>query len=279
MSALPAVRTVTAVRARTGLFDLDLLSVWHYRELLYFLVWRDLKVRYAQAALGTAWTIVQPLIAVAIFTVIFNLFAKLPSDGLPYPVFAMAAILPWTYFSEAARRSAFGLVGDADLVKKVYFPRLIIPLANIVSPLIDFAFTLLVLIALMAWYGMALSPNAIFLPVFMIMAMALSLSIGLWLGPINVRFRDVMHTLPFVLQIWMYATPIVYPFSMVPDHWKTLYALNPTVGLIEAFRWALLGHGSLDVTSLLLSAAVIAAALFGGLVWFRRAERSFADII
>lgn len=279
MSALPAVRTVTAVRARTGLFDLDLLSVWHYRELLYFLVWRDLKVRYAQAALGTAWTIVQPLIAVAIFTVIFNLFAKLPSDGLPYPVFAMAAILPWTYFSEAARRSAFGLVGDADLVKKVYFPRLIIPLANIVSPLIDFAFTLLVLIALMAWYGMALSPNAIFLPVFMIMAMALSLSIGLWLGPINVRFRDVMHTLPFVLQIWMYATPIVYPFSMVPDHWKTLYALNPTVGLIEAFRWALLGHGSLDVTSLLLSAVVIAAALFGGLVWFRRAERSFADII
>jgi lipopolysaccharide transport system permease protein len=174
MSALPAVRTVTAVRARTGLFDLELLSVWHYRELLYFLVWRDLKVRYAQAALGTAWTIVQPLIAVAIFTVIFNLFAKLPSDGLPYPVFAMAAILPWTYFSEAARRSAFGLVGDADLVKKVYFPRLIIPLANIVSPLIDFAFTLLVLIALMAWYGMALSPNAIYLPVFMVMAMALS---------------------------------------------------------------------------------------------------------
>jgi lipopolysaccharide transport system permease protein len=279
MSALPDVRSVTLIRARTGLFDLDLNSVWQYRELLYFLVWRDVKVRYAQAALGTGWTIVQPLIAVAIFTVVFHLFAKLPSDGLPYPVFAMAAVLPWTYFSEAARRSAFGLVGDADLVKKVYFPRLIIPLANIVSPLIDFAITLLVLIAFMAWYGIALSPNVLFLPIFVVMAMALGLSIGLWLGPINVRFRDVMHTLPFVLQIWMYATPIVYPLSMVPERWQTLYALNPTVGLIEGFRWALLGHGTLNATALLLSAVIIPAALFGGLVWFRRAERSFADII
>jgi lipopolysaccharide transport system permease protein len=279
MSALPDTRSVIVVRARTGALNLDLNAVWQYRELLYFLVWRDVKVRYAQAALGTGWAIVQPLIAVAIFTVIFHLFARLPSDGLPYPVFAMAAVLPWTYFSEAARRSAFGLVGDADLVKKVYFPRLIIPLANIVSPLIDFAITLMVLIALMAWYGIALSPNVVFLPIFVVMTMALSLSIGLWLGPINVRFRDVMHTLPFVLQIWMYATPIVYPFSMVPERWRTLYALNPTVGLIEGFRWALLGHGTLDVKALMISAAVITAALFCGLVWFRRAERSFADII
>lgn len=279
MSALPEVRSVTLIRARTGLLDLDLGSVWQYRELLYFLVWRDVKVRYAQAALGTGWTLVQPLIAVAIFTVIFNVFAKLPSDGLPYPVFAMAGVLPWMYFSEAARRSSFGLVGDADLVKKVYFPRLIIPLANIVSPLIDLAITLLVLIGLMVWYGIPMSPNLLFLPLFVAMAMSLSLSIGLWLGPINVRFRDVMHTLPFVLQIWMYATPIVYPLSMVPERWKTLYALNPTVGMIEGFRWALLGHGTLDLTALFLSAAVIVASLFGGLVWFRRAERSFADII
>lgn len=279
MSALPEVRSVTLIRARTGLLDLDLGSVWQYRELLYFLVWRDVKVRYAQAALGTGWTLVQPLIAVAIFTVIFNVFAKLPSDGLPYPVFAMAGVLPWMYFSEAARRSSFGLVGDADLVKKVYFPRLIIPLANIVSPLIDLGITLLVLIGLMVWYGIPMSPNLLFLPLFVAMAMSLSLSIGLWLGPINVRFRDVMHTLPFVLQIWMYATPIVYPLSMVPERWKTLYALNPTVGMIEGFRWALLGHGTLDVTALFLSAAVIVASLFGGLVWFRRAERSFADII
>jgi lipopolysaccharide transport system permease protein len=279
MSALPDVRTVTRIRARTGMLDFDLKSVWQYRELLYFLVWRDVKVRYAQAVLGTGWAIVQPLIAVAIFTVIFHLFAKLPSDGLPYPVFAMAAILPWTYFSEASRRSALGLVGDSDLVKKVYFPRLIIPLANIVSPLIDFAITLLVLFALMAWYGIGLSPNIVFIPVFVFMTMALSLSIGLWLGPVNVRFRDVMHTLPFVLQIWMYATPIVYPLSMVPDRWKTLYSLNPTVGLIEGFRWSLLGHGTLDLMALVLSATVIFASLFGGLVFFRRAERSFADII
>jgi lipopolysaccharide transport system permease protein len=279
MSTLPYVRPITIVRARTGWFDLGLGEVWQSRELLYFLVWRDLKVRYSQAALGTAWAIIQPLIAVAIFTVIFGVFARLPSDGIPYPVFAFAAILPWTYFSEAVRRSSFGLVGDSELVKKVYFPRLLIPMANIVSPLLDFAVTLVVLFVLMAWYGILPGPTLLFLPVLLAMTAALALSLGLWLGPVNVRYRDVMHTLPFLLQIWMYATPIVYPLSMVPERFRTLYSLNPTVGLIEGFRWSLLGTGSIDMAALGISAVVIAVLLVTGVLWFKRAERSFADVI
>ncbi len=279
MSVQSIPREVNEIRPRTGWTNFGLKEVWAQRELLYFLVWRDLKVRYSQAVLGTAWTVLQPILAVVIFTVIFGYFAKLPSDGVPYPVFAFAAILPWTYFSEAVRRSSFGLVGDSALVKKVYFPRLIIPIANIVSPLIDFFVSLVVLVMLMLWYGMMPTANLIALPALLALSAALALAIGLWLGPINVRYRDVMHTLPFVLQIWMYATPIVYPLSMVPERFKVLYSLNPTVGLIEGFRWALLGKGSLDLAALGISACVTVVALVGGLLWFRREERHFADII
>jgi lipopolysaccharide transport system permease protein len=259
--------------------DLGLGEVWRQRELLYFLVWRDLKVRYAQASLGMAWAVIQPLVAVAIFTVIFGVFAKLPSDGLPYPVFAYAAILPWTYFSEAVRRSAFGLVGDSELVKKVYFPRLIIPMANIVSPLMDFAVSFAALVLLMLWYGLVPTASVLAVPPLLVLTAALALAIGLWLGPVNVRYRDVMHTLPFMLQIWMYATPIVYPLSMVPERFKLLYSLNPAVGLIEGFRWAVLGKGTLDTVSLTISAVVTVVLLVGGLLWFRREERQFADVI
>lgn len=279
MSAAAGERPVTVIAPRSGWLDLGLNEVWQQRELLYFLVWRDLKVRYSQAALGTAWAIIQPVIAVAIFTVIFGYFAKLPSDGVPYPVFAFAAILPWTYFSEAVRRSAFGLVGDSELVKKVYFPRLIIPMANIVSPLLDFAVSLGVLVVLMLWYGLTPTLSLLAVPALLALTAALALALGLWLGPVNVRFHDVMHTLPFLLQIWMYATPIVYPLSMVPERFKTLYSLNPAVGLIEGFRWAVLGKGSLDLQALGVSAAFTAVALAGGLLWFKREERQFADVI
>ena len=279
MSGATVTRPVTVIRPRTGWLDLGLDEVWRQRELLYFLVWRDLKVRYAQATLGVAWAVIQPIVAVAIFTVIFGLFAKLPSDGLPYPVFAYAAILPWTYFSEAVRRSSFGLVGDSELVKKVYFPRLIIPMANIFSPLMDFAVSLGVLVLLMLWYGLTPTANLLAVPALLMLTAALALAIGLWLGPINVRYRDVMHTLPFVLQIWMYATPIVYPLSMVPERFKLLYSLNPAVGLVEGFRWAVLGKGTLDTLSLTISAVVTVVLLVGGLLWFRREERQFADVI
>ena len=267
------------IRPRPGLFDLDLGAVWNKRELLFFLIWRDLKVRYAQAALGVGWAVIQPVLTVLIFSLIFGAFAKLPSDGIPYPVFAFAAVLPWSYFSEATRRGSFGLVGDTDLIKKIYFPRLIIPLSNVVTPLVDFAVTFVVLLVVMVWYGIVPGPQIVFLPLFVAMMFLLALGISLWLGPINVRYRDVVHTMPLLLQIWMYATPIVYPLSLVPEKWKTLYSLNPMVGIIEGVRWSLLGRGSVDLTALAISAAVIAVLVVGGLIWFRKAERSFADVI
>jgi lipopolysaccharide transport system permease protein len=270
---------LTVIRPRTSLFDFEFGTLWRYRELLYFLVWRDLKVRYSQAALGAVWVVLQPLLAVTVFTVVFGFFAKIPSDGLPFALFVFAAILPWTYFSEASRRSAIGLLGDADLVRKVYFPRLIIPIANVVSPLIDFFVGLLVLFAMMAWFGVWPNWSIVFFPVFLVLVMGLALCFGLWLGPINVKYHDIMHTLPFLLQVWMYATPVVYPLSLVPENLRVVYSLNPTVGIIEGFRWTLLGRGEVDVTAIVISGVMIAVGLFGGLVFFKRAERGFADII
>ncbi|MGE3864477.1 MAG: ABC transporter permease [Burkholderiaceae bacterium] len=274
-----SVRGLTVIRPRQGLLDLDLRSLWNYRELLAFLVWRELKVRYAQAALGAGWAILQPVFAVAIFTAVFGYFARVPSDGLPYPVFAFAAMLPWMYFSEAARKSTVGLMGDAQLVSKIYFPRLLIPFANVLAPLVDFLITLCVLLLMMLWYGIYPTWNILLLPVLLVMTIGLALSIGLWLGPVNVRFHDIAHTVPFLFQVWMYATPIAYPLSIVPERWKLLYSLNPMVGIIEGFRWSLLGSGSLDVPSLCISAFATVVALAGGLIYFCKAERTFADII
>ena len=279
MNAASEARRLTVIRPMRGLFDFGLDEVWRSRELLYFLVWRDLKVRYSQAALGALWAVIQPLVAVIIFTVIFGVFAKLPSDGIPYPVFAFTAMLPWTLFAESARRSSLGLVGDGELIKKVYFPRLIIPLANVVSPLLDFLFSVGALVLLMLFYGIVPSVNIVFAPVLVLLTVALAFAIGLWLGPMNVRYRDISHTIPFLMQIWMYATPIVYPLSMVPERYKFWYSLNPTVGLIEGYRWAVLGAGTLDVTALVVSATITAVLLFTGLIWFKQQERNFADII
>jgi lipopolysaccharide transport system permease protein len=270
---------VTLIRPSGGLFDVDLAAVWRYRELLFFLVWREVKIRYKQAALGVAWAVVQPLFTVLIFTTIFGIFARFPSDGLPYPVFALAAVLPWTYFAEALRRSATGLVSDADLVRKIYFPRLIIPIAGVTSPVVDFLFGMLILVGVMFWYGITPGWSILLLPGWLFITLALALSIGLWLGPINVRYRDVMHTLPFITQVWMFATPIVYPLSMIPERWQALYSLNPMVGIIEGFRWSLLGTGQPNLLSIGISLGVITVALIGGAVYFRKMERSFADVI
>ena len=270
---------VVTIRPHHGMFALNLGAVWEYRELLYFLIWRELKVRYKQAAIGAVWAIVQPVIALLIFTAVFGYFARIPSDGLPYSLFALAALLPWTYFAEAMRRAATGLVDDADLVRKIYFPRLIIPLAGISSPLVDLALSFTVLAALMAWHGIAPTWNVVFLPLFLLLAQALALAVGLWLGPINVRFRDVKHTLPLMIQVWMYASPVVYPTSMVPEGVRWIYCLNPMVGAIEGARWALLGTARPDLQAIGIGAAVICCMLFGGLVFFRKSERSFADVI
>jgi homopolymeric O-antigen transport system permease protein len=272
-------RQITEIRPKKGLFDLELGAVWRYRELLYFLVWRELKIRYKQAAIGAGWAIVQPIIAVLIFTAIFGYFARIPSDGFPYAVFAYTALLPWTYFAEAFRRGGTGLVDDADLIRKIYFPRLIIPLAMVVAPIVDFLLSFVVLLVLLAWYGIVPTTNIVYLPLFLLVAMVLALAAALWLGPVNVRFRDIKHTLPFLIQIWMYASPVVYPLSMVPERWRLLYSLNPMVGVIEGFRWALLGKGNPDFQAMGLGMLLITVVLLGGLVYFKKMERFFADVI
>jgi lipopolysaccharide transport system permease protein len=270
---------VVSIRASRGLLDLELDQVWRFRGLLAMLIARDIKVLYRQAALGAGWAIIQPIFAVAIFTIVFGRVAKLPTAGVPYPVFAFAAVLPWNYFSECVRRGGLGLVNDAELVRKVYFPRLLTPLAGAIAPLADFAIAFVVLLAVMILYGVA--PTWRLLAVVPLAAATglLGLSVALWLGPINVRYRDVKHTLPFLLQIWMYASPVVYAFAMVPPGWRWMFAANPMTGVIEGFRWAVSGHPRPDLMAMVLGGAITLALLAGGLVFFRKMERAFADVI
>jgi len=270
---------VLEIEPQRGLAALDFPSLWRYRELLYFLVLRELKVRYKQAALGAAWAVVQPVFAATIFTIIFGMFAHLPSDGLPYVLFAFAGVLPWTYFGEALRRASTGLVEDSELIRKIYFPRLVLPTAAVIAPLVDFLISLAVLAVLMIWYHISATPSLLLLPAFIVMNVGLALAFGLWLGPLNVRYRDVKQILPFLIQVWMYASPVVYPLSMVPERWRPLYSLNPMVGIIEGFRWTLLGTAAPDATAMALTAASTIVLLVGGLLYFKRAERSFADVI
>jgi lipopolysaccharide transport system permease protein len=277
--AHPTASAPIEIRPSRGLFDLELEAVWSYRELLIVLILRDIQVLYKQAALGIAWAIIQPLFAVVIFSVIFGHFARMPSDGIPYPVFAFAGVLPWTYFAEAVRRGGTGLVSDSELVRKVYFPRLVIPLAAVIAPMLDFFIAFAVLLGVMLWFDVMPSFRLLVAPPLLVISALLALAIGLWLGPINVRFRDVKYTLPFMLQIWMYATPIVYPLSIVPAGWKWLYSLNPMVGVVEGFRWAVFGKGDPNVVAIGLSLFVIGVLLVGGLIFFKRMEQSFADLI
>jgi lipopolysaccharide transport system permease protein len=267
------------IERRNGLFHLNLHAVWQYRELLYFLAWREIKVRYKQTAIGAAWAILQPVLTMAIFTVIFGKFAKIPSDGIPYPLFSYTALLPWVYFAHALGRSGVSLVGDANLIKKVYFPRLVIPLSSAVTPLVDFILAFLVLLAMMLWFGVAPGWGVLALPLLLFLALLTALSVSLWLAPLNVRYRDIRHALPFLVQIWMYASPVAYPLSIVPEKWRLLYSLNPLVGIIEGFRWALLGKGSPDFTVMIASTVVVLALLFGGIMYFNWMERTFADVI
>ena len=270
---------VTSIRPERGLFDLELPLIWRYRDLLATLVKRDIMVLYRQAALGAAWAVIQPVFAIAIFTFIFGRIAKLPTGGAPYPVFAFAAVLPWNYFAECVRRGALGLVNEAELIRKVYFPRVLLPLAAAIAPLVDLAIGCVVLIVVMLIYGVAPTWRLLAIIPLSLMVGLLGLSVSMWLGPLNVRFRDVKHTVPFMLQIWMYASPVVYAFAMIPDRWKGIYALNPMVGAIEGFRWAVLGQGRPDLVAMAIGAGIFALLLAGGLVFFKRAERSFADLI
>lgn len=260
-------------------FSEGVADIWRYRELLYFLVWRDVKVRYKQTIIGGLWAILQPLITMAMFTIIFGIFAKIPSDGLPYPVFAYSALLPWTYFAQALGRSGISLVNESSLITKVYFPRLMIPFAAVISPLVEFFLSFLILVGLVSWYGVAWNWWVLTLPLFLFLASMTALSMGLWLSALNVRYRDIAHVLPFLLQIWMYASPVVYPVSMVPGKWRLLYSLNPMAGVIEGFRWALLGKAHPDLSIIMVSSTVVLALLLGGIVFFKKMELTFADVI
>ena len=277
MSAAPLPVVVIAPSRR--LLALDLAAVWHYRELLLFLISREMKVRYRQAAIGVGWAVIQPVFAAALFAVVFGHFARIPSDGFPYLLFAFTALLPWNYFSEAVRRGSTGLVDDSDLVRKVYFPRLVIPLAMVVAPLVDFAVSFVVLLVLVVWYGIVPGWHVVFLPVFLLQAVLMALAVSLWLGPFNVRFRDIKHVIPFLLQLWMYASPVVYALSIVPPSWRAWYSVNPMVGVIEGFRWALLGTPHPDLTAMAVGWVLVLCAMGSGLIYFKRREREFADVI
>ena len=260
-------------------FSFDLSAVWRYRELLYFLVWRNVKVRYKQTAVGAAWVILQPLLTMVVLTVIFGNFARLPSDGLPYPVFVYSALLPWTYFTQALSRGGSGLVSHAGLITKVYFPRLIIPLASVVTPLVDFGPSFLLVIGLMGWYGVAPSWGVLALPLFLLLAMMTALGVSLFLSALNVKYRDVGNVLPVLTQLWMYASPVIYPASIIPERWRLLYSFNPIVGVIEGFRWALLGRDAPHPALVGISSGAAIIILIAGAVYFRRTEHTFADVI
>jgi len=267
------------IQAHKGLFQLDLGSIWHYRELLYFLVWRDVLTRYKQTAIGATWVILQPLINMILFTLIFSRLAKIPSDGIPYPVFAFTALLPWTYFSQALAKTSGSVVGSSNLVTKIYFPRLLIPIAAAIAPVVDLIFSFLVLLVLMVWFNVVPTWGLLVLPFFLCLAIMTALAVGLWSSALNVKYRDVGSIIPFVAQIWMYASPVAYPVSMVPEKWRMLYSLNPMVGVIEGFRWALLGKGNPDFMVMAVSTVAVAALLAGGVVYFKAMEQSFADVI
>lgn len=260
-------------------WQLGLGEIWDYRELLLFLTWRDLRVRYRQTVLGAAWAILQPLTAMVIFSFVFGRLAKLPSDGIPYPVFTYVALLPWTSFAGALTRVTTSVVGSSNLVSKVYFPRVLIPLSGLASSVIDFFSGFLVLVVMMLWYGITPGWTVLALPFLLLLALGAALGIGLWLAALNVRYRDVSYVVPFVIQVWLYVSPVGYSSTLVAPGWRWLYGLNPLVGVIEGFRWALVGATWRPGMLLALSVGVVFAFLVSGLIYFRRMEESFADII
>lgn len=274
-----AAPPVVRIEPPRGWFSLRLHDVWEYRELLYFLVWRDLKVRYKQTIIGVGWAVIQPLITMITFTIVFSRLAKISSDGLPYPIFAYCGLLAWTYFATSLNRSILSVTADAHLISKIYFPRLILPLAGTISGLVDFGISLLLLFGMMAWYGIGVSWAILALPVFLVIALLTALSVGLWLSALNVRYRDVSYAIPFLIQIWMFLSPVAYPIDMIPAHYRLVYGLNPLVGVIEGFRWALLGNAAPDFGVMAVSGFAVAAILAGGLVFFRRMEQTFADVV
>ena len=277
-SGTPYVRGRLLIEPAHGWQALELGDLWRYRELLYFLTWRDIKVRYKQTILGAAWAILQPLLTMLVFSVIFGQLAKLPSEGIPYPIFTYTALLPWQLFAFALTNSSNSLVGSQNLVSKVYFPRLVIPIASVLPGLVDFAISFAVLLGMMLYFQIPLTGRVLVLPVFLLLALATALGVGLWLSALNVEYRDIRYVVPFLTMFWQYATPVAYSSSLIPERWRLLYGLNPMTGVVEGFRWALLGKG--DVGGLLwISIIIIILLVITGLLYFKRMETTFADVI
>ena len=278
--AIPDDRIPTLrIQPSSGWGSLGLGELWAHRELVYFFIWRDLKVRYKQTALGATWALLQPLATMIVFSLFFGRLAKMPSDGVPYPVFSYAALVPWLFFANGLAQGANSLVGNAHLLTKVYFPRLALPLSSLLAGGADFLVAFVGLVGLMAYFGIALTSRVLFLPAFILLALVTSLGVSLWLAAVNVQFRDVRHTVPFLTQFWMFATPIAYPSSLLLEPWRTFYGINPMAGVVEGFRWALLGVDSPPGTMVAVSAAVAVTLLVTGAYYFRRVERTFADIV
>ncbi len=273
-----AAPTVTVIRPLSGWVPINFRELWEYRELLYFLIWRDIKLRYKQTILGFAWAIIQPVMMMVVFTLFFGTLAQIPSNGIPYPLFTYAALLPWTLFSEGLSRSTASLISGSALVQKVYCPRLILPIAGIVSPVVDFAISLVVLVALMIYYHYMPTIRLLLLPVFVLFAMITSMAVGLWLSATNVRYRDVQFIVPFLIQLWLLASPIAYSSSFVPERFRAFLGINPLFGVIEGFRWAILGTNP-PGPLMALSVCVVIIVLVSGVFYFRRMEKSFADVM
>ncbi len=273
--AIPSV----VIQPPRGWLELDFAEMWAYRELLYFFVWRDIKVRYKQTVIGAGWAILQPFATMVVFSLFFGKLAKLPPKGIPYPIFFYCALLPWTYFAGALAGATSTVVENQRLITKVYFPRILLPLASVISGLVDFAIAFLMLIAMALYYGMAPTAAALLLPAFLLLAILTALAAGLWLSALNAIYRDVRYVMPFLVQFWMFASPVAYPSTLVPERWRWIYGLNPMAGVIEGFRWAITGQGEAPGGLIFVSAGGVIVLLVGGLIYFRRMESTVADVV
>jgi lipopolysaccharide transport system permease protein len=272
---LPVLR----IDARRGWLALDLVELWGYRELLYFFVWRDIKVRYKQTVIGVAWAVLQPVMTMLVFSLFFGKLAKIPSQGLPYPVFYYCALLPWTYFATAMQSATNVVVDQQRVITKVYFPRVILPISSVVSGLLDFMISFGIFICMMFYYGIVPTKSVMWLPVFTLLAVLTALGVGLWLSALNALYRDVRYVLPFLVQFWMFASPVAYPSSLVPAKWRWLYGLNPMAGVIEGFRWALTGHGQTPGVLMVASSVAVGLLVLGGLIYYHAVEGKIADVV
>jgi homopolymeric O-antigen transport system permease protein len=264
--------------ATRGWAPLRLRELWKFRELFYFLIWRDIKVRYKQTLLGTAWAVLQPFFTMVVFSLFFGKLAGMPSEGLPYPIFSYAALVPWTFFSNGVTQASSSLVLNANLIKKVYFPRLVVPISAVFAGIVDFLMAFVVLLGMMLYFRILPTTNVVWLPFLFLLALVTCLGVGFWLSAINVEYRDIRYITPFLLQVWMFVTPIVYPSSLLPEPWRTLYGLNPMAGVVEGFRWALLGTNTQPGPMVFVSALAAACLLISGAFYFRRMEKTFPDV-